>query len=310
MGNTASFTTPSITTTFSGPAQPQSVFNELDELGLLLGQLRLPTERNPAYKQRLFRVFSQRANSTYQGLINGITRNLGLSLFDAISITPTETGGVFNATNPGIVINEAFVYLYSDVGTGALDLKIDRFDKTGSAFMIGDLVSSINASTFFTAAVLPGTNQYAPAMQILNQKSHFIITSETIPGSQRFQLGNTNIVKGTLFFSDRTIFRQEVSLEGSVTSSGLYWIDYKKGIVVTFSTASPNTSVRYEYIKSPMICRASPVIIHSIQDPDFKVKMFEQVLADDGTLIDGLVTPLGADLVNELISVFPGYWGE
>jgi len=49
---------------------------------------------------------------------------------------------------------------------------------------------------------------------------------------------------------------------------------------------------------------ASPVIIHNLQSSDFKEKMFEQILLNDGTYTNGAVTALGADLVSELMSIF------
>ena len=66
------------------------VFNELDSHGLTLGLPRLAGERNAEYKQRLLDVFVNRANSSYLGLIYGITRELGLSLTKEFTITPTN----------------------------------------------------------------------------------------------------------------------------------------------------------------------------------------------------------------------------
>lgn len=313
MPTSATFTSPATVTTVSaGPTIKQSVFNELDEIGLLVGQPRLVGERNAAYKQRIARVFSERANSTYQGLINSITRGLGLSLYDAIEITAIESGGLFVATNPAVVISEAFVYLYEDVQdpVGGLDRKIDRFDKLGTASTITDLVDRINESPYFSATILTGVDPYSRSMTILNQKSHVQVTSELVPSSNRFSLENKNIINGTLFFSDRVRFEAEVASEGLVNAPGKYFVDYKKGIVQVFDAAVPNTTARYEYLQVPMTCKASPVIIHDMQSQDFKVKMFQQILADDGSFVHGLSTPLGADLINELLSVFPGYWGE
>ena len=313
MGNSASFTSPaSITTLSSGPSVKQNIFNELDEIGLLLGQPRILGEKNATYKQRLAKVFSERASSTYRGLINGVTRGLGLSMFDAIEIEPVEVGGEFVATNPGVIISEAYVYLYEDIGAGeeGLDIRIDRYEKTGNAFNLSDLIERINESDYFTASLSSGTDGYTRSMTIVNQKSHVQIPSETIHSSTKFQFENQNLVIGTVFFSDRIRFLTEVAADTNVIRSGQYHIDYKKGVVTVFDIPAPNTTVRYEYLRIPMVCKASPVIIHNMQSPDFKVKMFEQVVADDGSEVNGLATALGADLVNELLSVFPVAWGE
>lgn len=310
MGNSATFTSPLVSAASTGVAVGRNIFNEFDEMGLLVGEPRLIGEKNASYKRRLFRVFSERANSTYRGLINGITRGLGFEFYNAIQINFNETGNIFDAPNPAVVINESFVYLYSDVDSGTLDKKIDRFDQTGSAFTLTDLVAEINSSTYFTASVSSGADAYSRSMCILNQKSHVQVVSETVPESKNFALANKNIVKGTLFFSDHNRFFTEVASEGAVNAAGKYFVDYKKGIVFTFAGTVPGTVARYEYLSVPMVCVASPVIIHNMQDQDFKVKMFEQVLADDNTFVNGLPTALGSDIINELLTVFPGYWGK
>src|SRR3990167_10735954 len=152
------------------------VFNPFDEFGLLLDLPRLPEERNAEYRQRLLDVLVHRGSADYSGLVNGITRELGLSLYDAISINTTGS-----PTNPVVEIDEAFIYLYSnwDPVSPILDLKIDRFDKTvwdpitatyirASAFTLTDLLTEIGTSTYFTAALVDGTGG-TRSMELLNQ---------------------------------------------------------------------------------------------------------------------------------------------
>lgn len=54
------------------------IWNVFDEFGLLLGISRLPGERNEAFKNRILDVFKNPAGSSKQGLINGISRELGI----------------------------------------------------------------------------------------------------------------------------------------------------------------------------------------------------------------------------------------
>lgn len=54
------------------------IWNPLDEFGLLLGIDRLYGERNAAFKERILDVFRKPANSTKQGLINALSRELGI----------------------------------------------------------------------------------------------------------------------------------------------------------------------------------------------------------------------------------------
>lgn len=54
------------------------VWNFFDEFGLLLSTPRLYGEKNADYKKRLYQVFTRPANSSMEGLYNGIARELGM----------------------------------------------------------------------------------------------------------------------------------------------------------------------------------------------------------------------------------------
>jgi len=93
---------------------------------------------------------------------------------------------------------------------------------------------------------------------------------------------------------------QEVDLIGTKNSSNR-----------VFTTPDAATFVRYNYTENPFTVDASPVIIHNILNEDgFKKKMFVQESLEDGSTINGIPTSLGADIINELLSVYPEYWGR
>lgn len=54
------------------------VWNAFDEFGLLLNIYRLEGERNESFKNRILDVFKNPGNSTPKGMINGISRDLGI----------------------------------------------------------------------------------------------------------------------------------------------------------------------------------------------------------------------------------------
>ncbi|UOE58071.1 hypothetical protein [Cytobacillus oceanisediminis] len=58
------------------------IWNPFDEFGMLLGIYRLPGERNLAFKERILDVFKNPGGATKNGLINGISRELGISKED------------------------------------------------------------------------------------------------------------------------------------------------------------------------------------------------------------------------------------
>jgi hypothetical protein len=86
------------------PLIPQiyNVWNCFDEFGLLLGLPRIPGEKNRAYKARLLDVYVHPANSTYQGLINGISRELGIS---PASVRVFSIQELLDPANPNNLLN-------------------------------------------------------------------------------------------------------------------------------------------------------------------------------------------------------------
>ena len=156
---------------FAGTPVPSNSFNQFDEHGLILSLNRLKEETNWEYRRRLFDVFANRANATYRGMVNGITRELGLSLYDAIQVNPKTSisTGKFFAPDPYIKFDGVWLYLYSDYANDVLDYKIDRYAPGMNYEYLGQLVDFINETTYFEAFVMKGVNPYTRSMQILNQ---------------------------------------------------------------------------------------------------------------------------------------------
>jgi len=69
-----------------------SVRTSLDEIGSLLDIDRIPTETLPEYAKRLYDTYANRASATYQGLLNGVNRELGLSPREVFSIELRSLG--------------------------------------------------------------------------------------------------------------------------------------------------------------------------------------------------------------------------
>lgn len=285
-------------------------FNQFDEFGDILSIKRAKNEDNVSFKRRLQNAASYLSNCSYRGLINGITRELGLSLFHAISINPKTNGSQsFIASDPYIKFDGAYLYLYSDYENSELACTIDRFQPGGNYEHLHSLVSLVNQTDSFEASILSGVDSYTKSMTILNQSNRENIRLEIIPQSTKFRLNKKFISRGKCFFSNRRTFKTEVASENEVSSSGKYYIDYSKGIVTVYNTPIKNEYVRYEYTVYPFKAIASPVVLHDLNQETFKIKMFEQILQDDGTYVHGLPTELGIDIINELLSVTPMYFG-
>lgn len=285
------------------------VFNEFDRHGLLLGLPRLEGEENSLYKQRLLDVMINRASSTYQGLINGITRELGLSITEVIRIVPVTSGGITLLSTPAIVFENTKCYLYTDYSTGTLLATLDRWEISGGVWTIGSLVDYINATGYFIATLLEDADEDSRSMTIFNQSSIGIVPIESIVGSAgRIVLKNKNLINETISVVSPNLNRR-VSSEAELASAGDYFVDAVSGTVFATVAPAPGSSIRYKYRNDNFIVRASPIIIHNLQSDDFKTKMFEQILDEDGNSQNGKTTELGADIVNELMSIYAANYG-
>lgn len=277
------------------------VYNEFDSHGDLLGLGRLTSERNPEYKSRLFDVFVNRSGSSYRGLINGITRELGLSMYEPITIiTPT---------NGAIIFEETKCILYSDFANQTVLKTIERFNVDAEGYSIQNLVDAINTTSTFSATILNSTQADKRSMTIINQSSIKLVIDEPIGISgARITLKNRNLIEGTISIRSENLIRR-VSLEANLRQSGDYLIDTSNGIILTVGVASGDSIIRYQYREDEFKPISSPIIIHNLQSTDFQTKMYEQILDENNNEVNGLPTYLGADIINELMSVFPTNWG-
>lgn len=291
---------------------PRSIYQptQFDDHGSLLSLPRIRDEKNWAYRRRMLDVFSHVANSGYRGLVHGITRELGLSLISPITIDPKVDGNErFLAPDPYIKFDGAYVYLYSDFTNDLLDYKIDRFEPGGNYEQISRLIDLVNTTAYFEANLIPGYDGQARSMTILNQSNRETVAFELVQPSNRFRLEHKHIVPGTLFFSNRDLFKTEVYSEDAVDSQGKYYINYLEGIVTSYSIAVGLDYVRYQYVRYPFRPVASPIILCDINMNSFKDKMFELINDADNNEIHGLPTEIGVDIINELLEVTPMYWG-
>jgi len=296
---------------YSGTPVVHAVYNELDRIGLLLGLPRLPEEKNYVYKQRLMDVMVHRADSSYLGLIHGITRELGLSIQDTLKIIPSVDGnGDFLLPNPAVVFLETKAYLYSNYSAGTILSTMDRYEEDGGYWTLGELSDAINATGYFTCSILNSINENIRSMTIYNQRSYHTVTLEHLSGSGIVvKLANENLVSGSVVISSEVLTKRVDTLN-DLSGLGDFYVDLSRGILYTLTPPSTADTIRYQYIDSTFIAQSSPVIIHNLQSADFQTKMFEQVEDGDGGTSNGLPTALGADIINELLSVYPVSYGK
>lgn len=300
-----------MTTITATPVRHQ-VFNAFDEHGVLLNLKRIAGESNASYKQRLLDVFVHRASAAYKGLLNGITRELGLSYYDAMVVEcDTDGSGNYLLANPSVTFEGASCILYSnaDPNNEVIYQEIDINDPSELSYWLGGLISTINATGYFTASLAPEADPWSRSMCIYDQSLTGNVVSESlVSSSNRIKLTFDNLITGTVSVSSSNL-TDRVSSQSAVVKSGQYYIDLEHGILYTLDTPSTNSYIRYLYRTEPKTFEASPVIIGHLQRGTFREKLFERLTDEYGEEYDSIVSVFGLDVINELFSRVNLYWG-
>tara|TARA_Y100000310_G_scaffold342462_1_gene445844 strand:- start:4020 stop:4952 length:933 start_codon:yes stop_codon:yes gene_type:complete len=294
----------------AGVPLAKAVWNQFDEHGLVLSLPRLRGETNADYRYRLLDVMAHQADATYTGLVHGITRGLGLDLFKPLVIQPVlYTGGRTIARDPCVEIKYGFIRLYEDYANGVVDLELDMWEMGLNAEYIGHLEALINDSVYYTATEDPDYTN-TRSIRLMNQMSRQLHEQAGLR-TTRWTLDKQYIAPGTLIFrDDKATFAVEVPQVGMVTTAGSYHVDYVTGIVTSYSIPTREFGVEYYHNVYDWEPAASPVVVSAVHDEDFRRRMYEQILLDDGTTTDHLPTYFGVDIINELLAVAPMYWGS
>jgi len=284
------------------------VFNELDRHGLLLDLKRIRGESNESYKKRLLDVMVHPASSTYTGLINGISRELGLDITAYIEVEFDAVDGLLVDPAPALVFHETKCVYYDDVSVMHEKGSFDRFNPSGGVSTIGELKTALEALGGIAVTLLQDAS--TRTMCIMNGSTIGSINSETFNSvDHTIQLAHKNLVEGSVSILSRRLTRRMPSI-AAVTRSGDYFINVRDGIIRTFSTPGDLDKIRYQYCEADKKMKGSQVIIHDNQSDDFQEQMFEQDVDSNGDPVHGLPTALGADIINELLTVTPVSWGK
>ena len=291
--------------------QRHSVFNELDSHGLTLNLPRLTDEKNAEYKQRLLDVFVRKANSGYLGLIQGITRELGLSIRKEFTITPTNSSAYPYAA---VVFKDTRCCIYANYYEDPI-LEIDRWSLGGEGYTLQELKDKIQNTTLFSVANMPGINLSQRSMTVYEQSSIRTQLEEPLSGKGHVvNLENQNLIKDKVYISSSVLKTELPSDDVTPLANfrkGEYRIDYEAGQITCAQTPGSGSFVRYDYRDNEFVVKSSPVILSNLQVQGFRKYLFKQIEQMDnsgnptGLYENGSPTPFGADIINELLSVFP-----
>lgn len=259
-----------MTTTLS--TYNQKLWTPFDDLGLYLGLPRYDNESISNYKDRLKSVFTHRASTSYNGLLNGIAQEFGLERKIAFSIT------VDNDVYPKWFINKdsSKLVVYSTYHSPTNYSELCSIDLRASTFVsIQDLIDELLANGL-------GVTQYdtsivdKPAFFLVNSTSHEVFT-ETLAATKSYSLAKKNIVPGTITFSNQLLFANEVDSYDNLTDYGDYCINYTSSIVNTYGYSGDSSIVfSYTYNSSPFFLYYLPVYIANFFDENFLETIFQK----------------------------------
>lgn len=295
----------------------KSVWGPLDEMGLFLDLERLPGERNHEYRERLFRVFTRRTDSTYQGLLNGITYELGLEFDDVLTLSFTGSSD----NQPRVTVKDGILTFYSDY-TDDETYTIVQVDnepqlnlRKEAANELSELITLINNTGEFSAALVEDPPPVEWSYCLVNFDTNVWVNDETIPSSTRFTLENVPLNEGMFFFGERKIFKVLRATENDLSQPGDFYVNTTTGEVVTTSLPSGDGTVRYQYRDLPKTLEASPVSLGYIGSRELQryfftqleVKLFDTPLE---RYINNIPNEEGVDIINELFRASKNYWGK
>lgn len=290
----------------------RNIVNNFDYQGDLVSLRRIHGESNVDYKKRLWDVSVHPAGPLYQGIVNGIARDLGYLRTNAIQIDiKLDSTGQPVAANPRVDILANHVVLYSDWrpdGTAVIDREIRIYQLGDAGYYLNDLVTAINQSSYFSAVLMGSIRPNTISSTIVRETSWNIVQQENVRSDKMLILDNQNIVQGSLIFFEKRIFQTETS--GSPSSDGEYVVDYVAGEVESYLQPSGQSYCSYHFNEFPMIVDTVPIQVFTFQDDDFQYELFNQEILDSGEEVNGLPNAEGSEIYHQVFKKNKVFWGE
>ena len=294
------------------------VGNILDHFGTLLSLPRNGGESNQEYKIRIKRASAKRSNSSYTGLVNGITNALGLAVTPSIRVSSLQD---IEQGNRRFLIENGTVTIYSDWVPVEDQLRglrptVEQEATLGLApvVTVGQLVDWINLSDFYSATVL--SEAEGDTLFLLNADSRQL-TVETIKPQEITMLKYGSILRGSLGVRTSPALATEKEDAEAVTEAGDFHLDYSSGRLTIFSPGSVDIKVSYLSSLDKFDLDFSPVRILDLSKKSMHKVLFEQTTqtfyqtVDDMT-INGMPTDELYEIIRELLTAgdYDQFWGE
>lgn len=293
--------------------------NFMDHYGAILSVPRRDGEGNPEYLTRIRAAAFKRAGSDYSGMINGINREIGLDVVDAIEVSIRPE--VEDKYNLCFIVDENSVRIYShwvdreDQLAGlrpTLEQEVSLTDPSVST--LGSLVDWINTSAFYSARIMYDTEKLSKFIVKYDSRHPMY---EQINPQEYIKLKKNNIIPGSLEFKRQSSLSKEIAFESTLTEQGEYQVGYGLGLIKCHTHPRDSFDVSYLTSEEKFILSYSEIRILDLQNEAVQEMYFEQIEKNtystiDGMTINGLPTSDMYGIIYKILTAgqFNQYWGE
>lgn len=290
----------------------QPFVNRFDEHGDMFTLDRLPLESNLDFKKRIIDMSLHPGGPTYDGLVNNLSRELNAPRRPAMTVDlKTGSDGLPLVRNPHmevLVDRISLRYNWTDHTSYDIDKDILFYDLGSEGYFLGNLINEINSSQYFIATIDPEMRANTLSTTLVRGTTYGKITDNTIKADQFTILNRKNILEGSIWFSDKTVFKTEVSTEPA--APGEFYVNYRQGWVKSYTASDGRGTCGYDYATFPCIVDASLICIYTLQDEEYVKKLFVQETLQSGEETNALPNTEGAEVIHQLFKECKVFWGE
>ena len=308
--------------TYTSVPKKVNIGSPVDWIGELINLHRLPNESLQTFKLRVLDNYIHPATVNYNGLYNGMARELGQANYtggividlervnDVPTLTPDtiieiNARGLWYGTEPLHEEND-------ETGLWDMDteLEFDFHDRTDSYHLI-DLLANLNAMPGIEAVKFGTATDWNKSKNLKVSTSYKYFdkrVSQSRLHTFYDEMDSGNFIRNITWSTNTGIYKKVDALQDLADCNEFFLESYER-CAHTYAIP-PNGFVRVYYSDFPLIIPISTIGIRALRDHHTMDLYTEQNLDEFEDFQDGIPTVQGADFVNELFSVVPQYWGE
>lgn len=296
------------------PVRINEMGNHLDHFGGVLSLPRRFKERNNKYKSRILEASHRNRGSSYKGLVQSISLELGLDISKCIRVKKNldadeAQNAVFSIEEDRAVIYRQWIPI--DSQRPGVQPEVEQEILLGD-MTVGKLVDWINTSGLFEAKTLSHDEDLAKNIMLTSSRQ---LVQETLSPSESMSL-KYRPVTGTLLIDRASGLTKETS-ENDRELIGEFSIDYANKKLNPLFLPEKEVSVSYMSNLDEVVLEWASVRIVNLTSEGAQDIYFDQVeknfyAKERHRLVNGLPTSEMFEILREVMNgqQFPQFWGE